>query len=139
MRQSFESNNCDLSFTNWDTVYHHPHSLFGAHATPLHAVCITCSTWISQFQSLLGLDEVLTVVLEPSELALIDGQHAGRIVRFEVTLDMRANKTSQPQPDLFGIQFYSLSSPLQFTECCMIRELWRELHRLGGLSTQLSS
>ena len=43
-------------------------------------------TWICQFQCLLGLDEVVPVIFEASELALVDGQHVSSIIRSKVTL-----------------------------------------------------
>ena len=49
-------------------------------------------TRVSQFQCLLGFDEVVPVIFETSKFPFIDGQHAGGIVRSKVTLQWTSDE-----------------------------------------------
>ena len=63
--------------------------MYGQATRYMHVRMYICSgalTRISQLECFFGLDEVVSVVFETSELALKDGKHASGIVRSKVTL-----------------------------------------------------
>ena len=50
--------------------------------------CTVLLTRLSQFQGLLGFDDIVSVLLETCELALEDGQQIGSIIWAQVSLEM---------------------------------------------------